>query len=461
MDLTEVNDARAWPATPKRVLYDMSFTVLSGKMSGIERVVRSLAETARCEDSVPHSSQVEFVPIFAFEGRFYRLDSRAEESLSRAAKLEHNCLENMPALYRWSATCLCRVIALTTVRRALLPPSGHLGIFKSWHRRYKRRALRRASAGQVPVEPSADDIVWLPDAYWAHPAVWASVDHARQNGAMISMLFYDLIPLRDGAKNKGFSDYLLQMLAKSHLILCISDCERRNLLEFQSLHGGTDRGCPEMRTITLGCEISSGHGIVRPQFERPFANSTAGQSPTYVCVATFDPRKNHGLLLDAFDALWRQGHDVCLCLIGRVGWQCCDILQRIAEHGELGKRLFVFHDASDAEVNFCYQQARAIITASKDEGFGLPIVESLARGKTILASDIPIHREVGGSACHFFDSTDAASLSTLIRQCQANRLARLSATDADMQAPKIQTWQACFNQCWGDLLVAFKTARTG
>jgi glycosyltransferase involved in cell wall biosynthesis len=58
--------------------------------------------------------------------------------------------------------------------------------------------------------------------------------------------------------------------------------------------------------------------------------------------------------------------------------------------------------ASDADIGFGYQNAKSVIMASHTEGFGLPIVEALALGQTVLASDTPIHREVGRDQIHYF-----------------------------------------------------------
>ena len=57
----------------------------------------------------------------------------------------------------------------------------------------------------------------------------------------------------------------------------------------------------------------------------------------------------------------------------------------------------------DAEVEHAYRNARAMVCGSIAEGFGLPIVEALRHGQTVIASDLPIHREVGGAACDYFD----------------------------------------------------------
>ncbi|MGV8885166.1 MAG: glycosyltransferase family 4 protein [Microbacteriaceae bacterium] len=68
-----------------------------------------------------------------------------------------------------------------------------------------------------------------------------------------------------------------------------------------------------------------------------------------------------------------------------------------------------FHDgASDQEYAVALSQAVALVTASRNEGFGLPLVEAMSVGTPVIVSDIPVFREVGGVAPLYFapDSVD-------------------------------------------------------
>ena len=85
-------------------------------------------------------------------------------------------------------------------------------------------------------------------------------------------------------------------------------------------------------------------------------------------------------------------------------------MEVVHNHPQLGKRLFVYHDLSDAEIDACYRKSQAVVFPSRTEGFGLPIVEALYRGCPVLASDIPIHHEVGGEHCGFFPLENAQQL---------------------------------------------------
>lgn len=64
----------------------------------------------------------------------------------------------------------------------------------------------------------------------------------------------------------------------------------------------------------------------------------------------------------------------------------------------------VFHDgATDEEYAQTLRQATALVTVSRDEGFGIPLVESMSLGTPVIVSDIPIFREIGGGAAVYVD----------------------------------------------------------
>ena len=71
----------------------------------------------------------------------------------------------------------------------------------------------------------------------------------------------------------------------------------------------------------------------------------------------------------------------------------------------------VFHDgADDATYRDVLRGATALVSASRDEGFGLPLVEAMGVGTPLVVSDIPVFREVGGDAAAYVDPDDARGL---------------------------------------------------
>jgi alpha-1,2-rhamnosyltransferase len=152
----------------------------------------------------------------------------------------------------------------------------------------------------------------------------------------------------------------------------------------------------------------------------------------YLVVGTIEPRKDIGRILGAFEQLWAEGSCAALMLFGRAGWRSYDLIDTLHSHPELGKRLFWFEDGSDAELDFAYRHAAALIFASRCEGFGLPLVEAMQYGLPVLASDIPVFREIGGDYPDFFQPGDERAIYDAIHRFAAKRISYPNA----MRMPK-------------------------
>lgn len=130
-----------------------------------------------------------------------------------------------------------------------------------------------------------------------------------------------------------------------------------------------------------------------------FAPSESETEPYFLYLGTMEKRKNLGVLREAIDLLWKQGCRVPLWLAGQVreGYEMPShegirYLSR-QEEGELPKLL---------------SNACAVLYPSTYEGFGLPILEAMHCGATVVVSNIAAHREVAGRAALFASPYDAA-----------------------------------------------------
>ncbi len=426
---------------PRRLFVDASHTIASGKNSGIERVVRNiLSECGRwCEDEGLPKPQL----VTHRTNRFVGVDDKLTNRFSHLASIESNVRHILPRWYTHVASWICRRTSSERIRSWLMPQAGHLGIFKLAHSAYSYLIRKSLAFQGKAIEPNENDLFVLPDAYWTKRGVWQAAAAARKNGATVATVIYDLIPLTHpqyvGVKRmEGFRKYLHHAIENSDLLVTISQTVETEVKNYIQQHRSELDSVPSaIRHLTLGAELKLVQGDVRPDVRQLFPNSGAG-SP-YLMVATFDPRKNHHYLLDAFDLIWKTRSDLQLCLIGRVGSLCEDVVQRIRNHPAYGKQLFAFHDIKDSDLQHCYKSCRGVIFPSIVEGFGLPIVESLWFGKKTFASDTPIHREVGKSDCVYFDLNDPSTLVTEIEKWEL--IADQSASQLPMRKPT--TWEEC------------------
>jgi glycosyltransferase involved in cell wall biosynthesis len=89
--------------------------------------------------------------------------------------------------------------------------------------------------------------------------------------------------------------------------------------------------------------------------------------------------------------------------------------------GAAKDRIVFRNGVDDAEYQELLEGAFALVSASKDEGFGIPLVEAMSHGIPLVVSDISIFREVASSAGHFFDPTDPATFASQVRTLSEHR----------------------------------------
>jgi glycosyltransferase involved in cell wall biosynthesis len=96
----------------------------------------------------------------------------------------------------------------------------------------------------------------------------------------------------------------------------------------------------------------------------------------------------------------------------------------------LGRRLHFIERPTDSELRDCYIFSTALLFASAGEGFGLPIVEAAHFGTPIIASDIPISREIAGQHATYFPlgppDEIAAMLETWLHEAAAGKVPKSS-----------------------------------
>jgi glycosyltransferase involved in cell wall biosynthesis len=137
---------------------------------------------------------------------------------------------------------------------------------------------------------------------------------------------------------------------------------------------------------------------------------TAPVRRSLVYMGSFMPYKNVETLVRAAAEL----PDYELHLMSRVSDAERDRLTAIAP----GARLVFHNGASDEEYLRQLADATALVTASRDEGFGIPLVESMGIGTPVVVSDIPIFREIGADAALFFDPSRPDALVSAIRSLE-------------------------------------------
>lgn len=224
----------------------------------------------------------------------------------------------------------------------------------------------------------------------------------KANGARIVVYVYDIIPIT----YPQFSHENI-VVKFEHYIGATLKFADRIIVSTQHTIDEIARLCSELGVPEVPGSVSWLGADFRPNaiYNGKVANVAmkAAESGKFaLMVGTVEPRKNHATVIDAFDdSLFAQGYN--LIIAGRIGWNSSELEIRIKTHRLLGKKLFFLEGMNDASIDYLYHQATCVVFATFEEGFGLPIIEAFHRGTPVIASDIPVLREVGKDCCVYFD----------------------------------------------------------
>lgn len=136
-------------------------------------------------------------------------------------------------------------------------------------------------------------------------------------------------------------------------------------------------------------------------------------------LSTVEPRKNLDRLVDALMILRREFPELSLILVGSKGWLCDDFFKRVDRENMAD---FVRHLGwvPDEDLPAVIAAASLAVQPSLYEGFGLPILEHMACGQVVAASDSSSHPEVGGEAAAYFNPIDTEAMASVMRRLLSN-----------------------------------------
>ena len=281
------------------------------------------------------------------------------------------------------------------------------------------------------------DKLFLLDSSWEYAKAFSKIlDEAKKNGVQTYTVIHDLFPIQypELFDSTIFVDIFCtwhnMMMQKVDSILCVSRTtadvvvQRYKKMQFQ-------RKKPlNLYYFHEGANVPGGVQTARREIQDFVKFGT-----TFLMVGTLEPRKGHMVALRAFSKIIKENNKDCrLLIIGHNGWKNDEIRKQINSPEYKGHVLWI-ENASDEELRWAYAHADALIAASKDEGFGLPLVEAAHFGLPIICSDISIFREVTQGNADYFKVMDAGDLARCISEWLEAKV------HPDSGKIRIYTWQ--------------------
>jgi len=181
-----------------------------------------------------------------------------------------------------------------------------------------------------------------------------------------------------------------------------------------------ERGLTEARRVVhapLGVSSEFVPSVAGAAPALPWLDALA-DAPFVLHVGSAIPRKRLDVLLEVFAAVRTARPDLRLVKVG--GEWTREQRDQLARLG-VGGAVVHATGLSRLELAEVYRRAGAVVVTSDGEGFGLPVVEALACGAPVVASDLPALRESGGTAAAFCAVGDVAAFAAAVERALAPR----------------------------------------
>ena len=352
------------------------------------------------------------------------LKQRARTQLRRTAR---NSLARLPDPVREDVRAILihsRQILRTTVYRPEDFPDGRTPLTLAEQILPKLR---------VVVHPGPGDVLWTAGLYSNFVPLRAIAELRRATGMRVAATCYDLIRVSHPEFNPpSMADELFvgdaaALLDAADVILAISEATHAELRAFAERAG---RSLPDVVVLQLGSDVA-GHdrgGVALPAGFPPQSFALA--------VGTVEPRKNYGILVRVWERLVADPNfRLDLVIVGRAGFEAGTSVAEIERSSLFGERIFWVEQCPDELLLRLYQSCHVVLCPSFAEGWGLPVAEALAMGRTAIVSNRGALPEVAQGRASLLDPDDEPAWSAAIANAAA-------APPRNVVPPQMPTWDA-------------------
>lgn len=276
------------------------------------------------------------------------------------------------------------------------------------------------------------------DIFHASHQVWNPPRKSRLTSTIYDMTCW-LMPEAHAATNVKASVRIADgIFRKAAGLIAISDCTRADAIRLLNLRpADIEVIYPGIATAFFEADKEQAAVVARRySLEKPFV----------LYVGSIEPRKNVGILLDAWGEVARDVHDEFeLVIAGPYGWGERSLQERL-QAGIPGVR----HLGYVPETDLAPLTAAATVFAymSLYEGFGLPVAQALAAGVPVLTSNVSALPEVAGDAAVLVDPRSRQEVRSAMERLLLSPSLRAKLSHRGRARAREFTWEACARKSW-------------
>ena len=274
------------------------------------------------------------------------------------------------------------------------------------------------------------------------------------SGTECAAIGFDAVPLSssetvDFMVSGGFANNL-SAVKYMRRVVTISESAAQEYRGWRTMLKSAGLDGPDIRACLLPHESPAPRTESMPDVE---ALGAIPGMPLVLCVGSHEPRKNHLAVLQAAEGLWREGLRFQLLFVGGNGWSGGLFAAKVAELIDNGRPIASVTALRDDLLSAAYQLADFTVFPSLNEGYGLPVVESLVAGTPVLTSDFGSMLEISrtGGALYVDPRDDDAIMDGMRRLLVDPELRARLAEECRRLPPR--SWDEYATETW-DYLVS-------
>ncbi len=293
---------------------------------------------------------------------------------------------------------------------------------------------------------------------WMQSAVYAAsiAGFARENNLHLNILMHDLTPhLFPHWYNPGYTAIwdknCRKVVSQSDRILVYSNSTARDVNRFCQ---SQETQAPALAKIRLADEIGNfAMSEITPASQA--LRDWFSRRPFILAVGALHTRKNYGLLYDVWTMLTESMGDAApyLVIVGGVAWNGQELARAIREDNRVNSHIRILNDVDDQLLAWLYEHCLMTAYPSLYEGWGLPVGESLSRGKICLSSAISSMPEIAPEATDLLPPMDRSAWAARIEHYARSAASRATREAEIRERFVVTTWA----QTTDDIIRALRT----
>lgn len=293
---------------------------------------------------------------------------------------------------RWNEMHDVQLITWTldgTAMRLVTPAEKHVAL---WGGKPTRKYSRKTDQRIVIPWRGTYLLPELAAEAWRTSRVAALAEFSNTRSCVIG---FDCVPLTSGETvadgMPGAFGRNLGVVAHMDVVAAISNAAASEYLGWKKMLTGLGLKGPAISAVSLASHTVEPSGNDLSGFNKTYL---LNDWPLVLVVGSHEPRKNHQAVLRVAEILWKSGEQFQLMFIGGNSWNSERFESKLSRLRAMNAPVITATALSDSEIYSAIKTARFSVFPSLNEGFGLPVAESLGLGTPVITSNFGSMQEI-------------------------------------------------------------------